>query len=161
MKILWQIYKHLSAIVHDILIAFLSFYIHLGYYTNMAVCIYTSTDLYQDFYKWINNETHHQCHRYKTRNRNRITSQWKTHTKMKQVITYTEETEETWTVYHFRRCMIGTTDLTFRIWSLVSLKNRLKCSAIFPTNTSKNISWQILPEWHKKVNLKILNKRLL
>ena len=65
MKILWQIYKHLSAIVHDILIAFLSFYIHLGYYNNMAVCIYTSTDLYQYFYKWINNETHHQCHRYK------------------------------------------------------------------------------------------------
>ena len=65
MKILWQIYKHLSAIVHDILIAFLSFYIHLGYYENMAVCIYTSTDWYQYFYKWINNETHHQCHRYK------------------------------------------------------------------------------------------------
>jgi hypothetical protein len=34
-----------AAIVHDILIAFLSFYIHLGYYKNMAVCIYTSTDL--------------------------------------------------------------------------------------------------------------------
>ena len=64
LKILWQIYKHLSAIVHDILIAFLSFYIHLGYYKNMAVCIYTSTDLYQYFYKWINNETHHQCHIY-------------------------------------------------------------------------------------------------
>ena len=42
----WQIYKHLSAIVHDILIAFLSFYIHLGYYKNMAVCIYTSRDLW-------------------------------------------------------------------------------------------------------------------
>ena len=140
LKILWQIYKHLSAIVHDILIAFLSFYIHLGYYKNMAVCIYTSTDLYQYFYKWINNEAHRQCHRYKTRNMNRITSQWKTHTKMKQVITYTEETGETWTVNHFRRCMIGTTDLTSRILPLVSWKNRLKCSGIFPTNTSKNIS---------------------
>ena len=26
---------------------FLPFYIHLGYYKNMAVCIYTSTDLYK------------------------------------------------------------------------------------------------------------------
>ena len=49
----------------SIMIAFLSFYIHLGYYKNMAVCIYTSTDLYQYLYRWINNETHHQCHRYK------------------------------------------------------------------------------------------------
>jgi hypothetical protein len=40
-------------------------YTSLGYYQNMAVCIYSSTDLYQYIYKWINNETHHQCHHYK------------------------------------------------------------------------------------------------
>jgi len=42
-KYYFSVHKHiLSAIVHDILIAFLSFNIHSGYYKNMAVCIYTS-----------------------------------------------------------------------------------------------------------------------
>ena len=36
--------------------AFLSFYIHLGYYKNMAVCIYTSTDLYQTSVKLHNKD---------------------------------------------------------------------------------------------------------
>jgi hypothetical protein len=62
-KILWQIYKHLSAIVHDILIASLSFYIHLGYYKKYGG-IHIDTDLYQYFYKWLNISSWHK-HIYK------------------------------------------------------------------------------------------------